>query len=110
MLLINFISIENTVKATSNILVPTLKRNIIVAKFGGDYSTIQEALDSANDSALNPVVIRIMPGTYYEVLRIYKGRYISLVGVDKRTCIIRNDSGDYYKAPLKFPRLKTWGS
>jgi len=73
---------------------------IIVAKYGGDYTTIQGALDNASDTALNPVTIMITPGTYRESLNICNGRYISLVGVDKRTCIIRDDSGDYYKAPL----------
>ena len=73
---------------------------ITVSKFGGDYNTIQEALDNAKDSALHPVTILINPGTYYESLSIYNGRFISLIGINKRTCIIRNDSGDYYKAPL----------
>lgn len=73
---------------------------ITVAKLGGDYATIQKALDDAKDSASNPVTILIEPGTYYESLNISKGRHISLVGVDKKTCIIRDDSGDYNKPPL----------
>lgn len=76
---------------------------ITVGKFGGDYATIQKALDYARDSASNPVTILIEPGVYYESLDISKGRHISLVGVDKKTCIIRNDSCELYKQDLSDP-------
>jgi hypothetical protein len=86
---------SGVVKSTNNVL--------IVAKSGGHYDTIMDAVRRAGDSADNPVTILIMPGVYNESvdLRLYGiGRHISLVGVNKHTCIIKNDTGNYYTPPL----------
>lgn len=72
---------------------------IVVAKSGGEYGTITEAVANARDSADNPVTILVMPGVYKESVDI-AGRNIAIVGVNKQSCIIRNDSGDYYTPPL----------
>jgi hypothetical protein len=72
---------------------------VIVAKSGGDFTTINDALDYIKDSATNQVVMLIMPGTYIESI-VLRNRYVSLVGIDKETCIIQNNSGNYNTPPL----------
>lgn len=72
---------------------------IVVAKSGGEYATINDAISSSNDSKENPVTILIMPGTYVESLNLI-GRYISLVGINKNTCIIKTYTNDYFNPPI----------
>jgi hypothetical protein len=69
---------------------------IIVAKSGGDYDKIGAAVAAVSGT---PTTILLMPGTYKEVLRI-NGKPISIVGINKKTCIIRDDSGAYANAPV----------
>jgi len=82
------------------------KNIIIIAKTGGDYSTIKEAITyiytyfTVADTILNPITVLIMPGIYVESVEIVGGRSISLIGINKETCIVRDDTGDYYKAPI----------
>lgn len=72
-----------------------------VAKSGGDFTTISQAVASiTDDTEANPYVIIVHPGTYEEVVHIPGNRYISIVGTDRRSCILRNDSGDYASSPL----------
>lgn len=69
------------------------KANIIsVAKSGGDFSSIQSAIDSITDVAPDkPYTILLYPGIYDEKITLKD--YISLVGYDKKTCkIISNQS------------------
>lgn len=77
------------------------KNVVVVAKSGGDYTNINDAVTNANDSADNPVTILVMPGTYKEVVNIYGNRHISIVGINKKDCILRYDSGKYSEAPLR---------
>lgn len=72
---------------------------IVVAKSGGYYTSINDALVNAADSASNPVTILIMPGVYEESVNLI-GRYVSLVGVNKETCIIKTYTNDYYHPPV----------
>ena len=75
-----------------------------VAKDGlGDFTTINEALSYAYtiESKQNPVTILIYPGVYKEVCDIKGTHNISLVGINRNTCIIRDDSGIYNNAPLR---------
>ncbi len=75
---------------------------IIVDKNGlGDYGSISEAVNNANDSVEHPVTILIQPGVYKESVKIRGGRHLSLVGVNKNTCIIQTDSGQYAEPPLE---------
>jgi len=75
------------------------KETITVGAFGCDYKTINEAVFVARDSPDNPVRILIMPGAYIESVDI-SGRYISLVGVNKHLCVIKNYYNDYSKTPV----------
>ena len=79
----------------------TPKGIINVAKAGGNYTTISEAVNNAGDSPTNPVTIIVHPGVYNESVYIGGRRNISIVGVDKVTCVLRDDSGVYANAPLE---------
>jgi hypothetical protein len=57
---------------------------VTVAKKGGDYQTIQEAVNAA----VSGDVILIYPGIYEEEVTINKSN-ISLIGLDKTKCIIQ---------------------
>lgn len=66
----------------------------VVAQDGsGDYTTIQEAVDASGSGD----VIQIMPGVYYESVRI-DGKAITLEGVQRDSCIIQY-RGDCYDTP-----------
>lgn len=75
------------------------------ANGGGDYTSLQDAIDNAGDSKDNPKVIIVMPGTYvmpaYDSTTRYKGsnRYLSIIGTDRNSCIVRNDNGYYCVSP-----------
>lgn len=72
---------------------------VVDGKGNGDYRTINEALENANDSKDNHVTIIVMPYVYEESL-ILVGRYITLIGVDRDSCIVRNTWNDYLRPPL----------
>jgi len=57
----------------------------IVAKSGGDYDTIQSAVDAAQAGT----TIVVYPGEYAEKVTLKDG--VSLVGTDRKNCIIRKD-------------------
>ena len=72
---------------------------ITVGKNNCDYTSIKEAVKNANDSKNNPITILIYPGIYDEVIES-RNRYISFVGVNRDTCIIRDTSGKYANSPM----------
>lgn len=74
---------------------------ITVGKNGSDYKTINEALSNANDSVDNPVTIMLYPGIYDEVCNIYGNRNISIIGINRDKCIIRDKSGKYINSPVR---------
>lgn len=69
-----------------------------------DYNNIQDAIDNAKDDESNPVTITVDSGIYPRFsLKPRPGvlRYVSIVGVDKKTCIIKDDSGNYLTPPAE---------
>ncbi|GEM_PF-3440554 len=97
---------DNGVKKLSIDQIPIAVRNewqntVIVAKFGGQFETINSALAflEEKDSLSNRFVILLMPGNYVESVNLV-GRYISIYGYDKESTIIRTYTNDYYHPPL----------
>lgn len=77
----------------SNDITPN---HVTVGKSGCAYSSIQQAINSVPDCLITLV---IHPGIYNEHV-VLIGKNISLQGINKDTCIIQDNSGDYYNAPL----------
>lgn len=79
-------------------------RVLIVAQDGsGQFKTINEAVAFADRymSREDEVTIIVYPGVYKEVIFAAGKRFVSLVGVNRETCIIRDDSGEYNNAPVR---------
>lgn len=62
----------------------------------GDYTTIQEAIDNTEDNS----TILIMPGTYFEQVKMW-GKNRHLVGLSKENTIIASTSRYYNNEPLQ---------
>lgn len=54
------------------------KAKVVVAKSGGNYTTITAALNAINPSETNPHIIEVWPGTYTE--NVTMKSYVQLVG------------------------------
>lgn len=67
------------------------------------FTYINDALNFAYaiESKENPITIIIYPGVYNEVLFIKGNHYVSLIGINKETCVIKNDTAQYNNAPLR---------
>ncbi len=73
-----------------------LGKTIIVAEDGsGDYTTVNEALDNAGYGD----IILLHPGIYEEII-VIPDNDISIIGLDKEMCIIKNTSGIYKNTPI----------
>lgn len=66
-----------------------------------EFKKINDAVKNANDTPDYPVTIRVSPKVYPESVKIKGGRYLSIIGDDKETCILREDSGNYWTPPLE---------
>jgi len=64
-------------------------------------NTITNAANSSLDDRDNPVTININPGIYNESVQIRGDRYLSLVGTNKKDCVIQTNTGLYEDAPLE---------
>ncbi|HNT78870.1 MAG TPA: hypothetical protein PKH77_28015, partial [Anaerolineae bacterium] len=66
---------------------------VVVAKSGGDYTTIQAAIEAITDeTAINPYLVWIAPGTYNEVVTMKP--YVHLQGAGQEATIVTsNESG-----------------
>ena len=67
-------------------------RQIIVAKSGGEYTTIQQALDSIPKDNREWVEILLKPGIYHELLEI-ETPYIRIIGEDAKKTVITYNNG-----------------
>lgn len=67
------------------------------------FTSINAALKFAYEieSKENPITIIVFPGVYEEVLFIKGTHYVSLVGINKETCVIKNETAQYNNAPLR---------
>lgn len=78
-------------------------KNIIGVSQDGtkEYTSIAQAVIFAKTKASseNPITIIIYPGIYHETITI-QNTFISLVGVNKRDCVIINDLGGYEDSPI----------
>lgn len=79
----------------------SIDNSVITVGKGYKYATIQAAVNAAADSKDNPITILIMPGIYNESVNVQGQRHLSLIGVNKKTCIVRYDTGYYNDAPLE---------
>lgn len=66
-----------------------------------EYTSIAQAVIFAKTkaSSKNPITIIIYPGIYHETITI-QNAFVSLVGVNKRDCVIINDLGGYEDSPI----------
>lgn len=92
---------------TSNLdVLTTLNSNksiYIVDKNGnGDFKTINEAVNYCKPIATkeNRITIQINPGIYDEVVLV-DDSWLSFVGTNRDTCIIRDTSGKYANSPMR---------
>ena len=66
---------------TTKAEVPSLKDTLIVDASGqGDFSTLQGALDLIPDWSDDPVVIKVLPGDYEEIVYVRNKAHITIVG------------------------------
>lgn len=96
--------IENRISEIENNVFTKPKQIIYVAKDGTkDFITINDALNYAYtiESEQNPITIIIYPGIYDEICKIGSNHYISLIGMNRNTCIIKNTNGEYSTCPLR---------
>lgn len=79
------------------IVNPAFNTKIIVDKNGfGDYLTINEAVQNAEDGS----IIYVKSGVYEEQVEAW-GKTIHLIGESKDTCILKDTSGNYTTPPLE---------
>lgn len=84
----------------------SLGRNVIrVGKtVDSDYNEIQSAIDAiVDDSANNRYVILVFPGVYSRVSMIganRRVRYLSILGVDRYNCVVKDTTGNYDTPPF----------
>lgn len=67
---------------------------VVVAKSGGDYTTIQDAIDSIDDaSSTNMYVVYVAPGVYTE--QVTMTDYVHVVGAQKEAVTVTYDATSY---------------
>jgi len=84
----------------ADVMLPPLdyENTVIVAKSGGDFDVIQDAIDSITDNATDKrYSVIIYPGTYTE--NVVMKNYVSLVGLDHKSTKIISASGTTVTVP-----------
>ena len=99
----------------SSVAVKTITKSIVVvdANGNGDYLNIQDAINACTDIDSNKALtgthctIYVMPGIYPR-FSMGKGgntgvplRSISIIGLDKKSCIVKDDTGLYNYPPAE---------
>ena len=70
-----------TLTFTTQAEIPSLKDTLIVDASGkGDFSTLQGALDLVPDFSPDPVVIKVMPGDYEEIVYVRNKSNVTVIG------------------------------
>lgn len=78
------------------------KAVVTVSPYGDKrFRTITEAVNYAAPltSEEKPITILIYPGIYNEIINI-QNKNLSLIGINKKDCIIQSNSGEYADAPV----------
>lgn len=70
--------------------------HILTVGKGKQFSEIQKAVDYADDG----YVIIVYPGEYNEAVDA-TNKTLSIIGVDKESCILKHPNGDYHTPPLE---------
>jgi len=74
---------------------------IHVAKKGGDYENIQDAVNnSLGTSEDSKQLIYVHSGIYEETVNTV-GKYVAIIGVDKSSVLITTKTGNYYTPPIE---------
>lgn len=82
-------------------VVARISNTIHVAKSGGDFTKISDAVNNImDDSATNTYTIIVHPGVYEEIVHIGTNHYISIVGINRDTCILIDNTGTWANSPL----------
>ncbi|MBN1318953.1 MAG: hypothetical protein JXA42_25955 [Anaerolineales bacterium] len=73
---------------------------VVVAQNGGDFTSVQDAIDSIKDAATdNPYLVWIAPGVYQEIVTMESN--IHLQGAGQQATIIRSDADTSSWLPTK---------
>lgn len=83
--------IENSLLAQED--VGTVK---IVAEEGTGYSSIKKAVAAIKESG----VVVVLPGTYVGNVQAW-GKNVTMIGTDRNSCFLENNSGSYSLPPLE---------
>lgn len=89
------------VKKIFNDILPNPSYIVVDKKGGGDYTELSDAIKNAGDNSSNHVTIIVMPGEYTMPTTTAAdrastwNRNLSIVGVDKCKCILKNSVGLY---------------
>jgi hypothetical protein len=72
----------------------TYAQTVIVAKSGGQFNSVQSAINSISDNGpTKPYIVLIYPGRYIENLTMKN--YVFLVGIDRNSCLIEASVAGY---------------